>query len=279
MEAQTRDWVTRAPPPKLRSFIDGYLGYRLTESSPGLHRGVPSRHMTFIVSVGPEIDVVTQTDRRQQPARYACVISGLQASSALISHDGHQEGVAIELSPTASRALLGMPARELWDRSYEFEDVVGRIGHELWERMQFASTWEERFAVCDDVLWRLGPHDESPAELTGSWNELVASGGRISIQDLSEETGYSRQHLTRRFRSEFGLGPKLAARIVRFERARRMLHSIPPFVTYAQVAASVGYYDQAHMYRDFSELAGCTPRQLLAEDVPNFQEQAAVPAP
>ncbi|HEV2810307.1 MAG TPA: hypothetical protein VGV93_07930, partial [Acidimicrobiales bacterium] len=100
-------WVTGRPSPWLRPFIDGYVGYRLTGFAPGLHRGLPSRHLTFIVSIGPAVTVVSQGDSRQAPTSYYCVVSGLQASAALISHDGNQEGVAIELTPLGCRALLG----------------------------------------------------------------------------------------------------------------------------------------------------------------------------
>jgi AraC-like DNA-binding protein len=86
--------------------------------------------------------------------------------------------------------------------------------------------------------------------------------------------GWSRQHLARRFHDEFGLSPKLAGRVVRFEKACRMLKSTPSFVSIAQVAASCGYYDQAHLTRDFVELAGCSPGRLLAEeDLPSFQDE------
>jgi len=43
------------------------------------------RHLTFIDSIGPSVDVVAQTDPRQAPASYRCVLSGLQAGPALIS--------------------------------------------------------------------------------------------------------------------------------------------------------------------------------------------------
>lgn len=101
------------------------------------------------------------------------------------------------------------------------------------------------------------------------------SGGTVSINALAAEIGWSRQHLARRFGDEFGLGPKLAARVVRFERARRMLERTPSFVSIAQVAAACGYYDQAHLNRDFAELAGCSPTVWLAAELPSFQDDEA----
>ena len=270
------EWVWAAPSLRLAPFIDGYMGYRLSGFAPGTHRGLPSRHMTFIVSIGPSIDVVSQTDPRQAPASYGCVLSGLQASAAVISHRGYQEGVAIELTPLGSRALFGMPARALWNTSVELADVAGAAGRELWERLQGLDHWPERFAACDDVVGRLAERDVAVTpELQGAWHALVRSGGSEPIGTLAAQVGWSRQHLARRFRDEFGFGPKLAARVVRFERARRMLQSTPSFVTIAQVAAACGYYDQAHLDRDFAELAGCSPTAWLAEELPSFQDDTA----
>lgn len=275
MEPHNESVIARPAAP-LRPLIDRYVGYRFSGFPAGLHRGLPSRHMTFIVSIGPAIDVVSQTDPAQAPASYRCVVGGLQASSALISHAGEQEGVAIELTPLGCRALFRMPARVMWNTSLEFADVTGATGRELWERLQGPGTWPERFATCDDVLLRLVDADLLPRrELGYVWRELVRSGGSAPIGELATRVGWSRQHLARRFGEEFGLGPKLAARVVRFERARYMLQSTPPFVTIAQVAAACGYYDQAHLNRDFAELAGCAPTAWLAGELPSFQDTSA----
>jgi AraC-like DNA-binding protein len=266
--------VSGTPAPPLRPFVDHYVGYRMSGFPPGLHRGVPSRYMTFIVSVGPGIDVVQQTNPSQDPRSYGCVLSGLQATPALIAHSGRQEGVEIELTPLGCRTLFGMPASELWDASVELEEVIGRAGTELWEQLQTITGWEERFAACDRALLRLAGDDEVAPELRHCWSTLVGSGGRMSVGVLAGETGYSRQNLTRRFRHEFGLGPKLAARVMRFERARRMLDVLPPGGSIASIAGACGYYDQAHLNRDFTDLAGCTPTELLAENVPFVQDGA-----
>jgi AraC-like DNA-binding protein len=273
-------WIERAPTPRLQSVIDHYVGYRMTGRPAGVHRGVPSRYMTLIVSIGNSIDVIAQTDPAQAPRSYRCVISGLQASSALIAHDGNQEGVAIELTPLGSRMLLGLPARAIWDTSLELSELVGSIGEELWDRLQVAPGWQARFDVCDEVFSRLVTEDAVAPELVRCWRTLVGSGGRIAIDDLADRIGFSRQHLGRRFRDEFGLTPKLAARVVRFERARTMLEVVPSFVSIAQVAAACGYYDQAHLNRDFAQFAGTSPTALLSDplrlpdgDAPFFQDE------
>ena len=279
MDGPTEDFVTALPCGPLRPFIDHYVGYRISGFPPAVHRGLPSSYMTFIVSISPRIDVIAHSDPRQRPRSYRCVVGGLQASPALIAHDGHEEGVEIELTPLGSRAVLGMPAGELWDMSVEVDDVRGGLGAELWERLQHAPTWPERFAACDEVLLRRLADAEVAVELQHCWRQIVASHGTVRVGELADGTGYSRQHLAQRFRAEFGLGPKLATRLVRFSRAQSMLRSTPPFVSIASVAAACGYYDQSHLVRDVHDLAGCTPSELAAGDLPIVQDGGAGPGP
>lgn len=263
------------PSPALTPFVEQYLGYRLTGFPAGLHRGLPSRRPRFIVSIGDPIDVIAQTDPRQTPERYRCVLGGLQASTALIAHGGDQEGVAVDLTPLGFRALFGMPTGALWNTSVELDEVARGVGNELWERLQSAGSWRERFAACNRVLLRLSASaapDAVAGELRRAWRLLDASAGAVSVSQLAGEVGWSRQHLARRFSEEFGLSPKLAGRVIRFDRARRALESAGEAVTVARVAAECGYFDQAHLSRDFTDLAGCTPTELLAGDLPSVQD-------
>lgn len=129
----------------------------------------------------------------------------------------------------------------------ELSDLAGVAGRDLWETAAGLGGWADRFAACDEVLTRLArPDTEALPELRQAWLTIVRSGGSAPITTVADSVGWSRQHLARLFADEFGLGPKLAARIVRFERARRMLQAAPSFVTIAQVPAC-GYYDQAHL--------------------------------
>jgi AraC-like DNA-binding protein len=275
VEAAQAEWTTRRPALPVGRFVDRYVGYRLLGFPAGVHRGLPSPNLTFIVGIGGDIDVILQPDRRQAPDRYRGVLGGLHGAPALIAHDGNQEGVAIGLTPLGVRALLGMPAGALWNTTVELGEVLGSIGTELWERLQPTTSWGDRFARCDEVLGRRVRADHLVVpELCEAWRILVDTAGTATVSDVAGEVGWSRQHFTRRFGEEFGLSPKLAARVIRFGRARRMLAATPSFISLAQVAASCGYFDQAHMTRDFVELAGCPPGRLLADEVlPIFQDK------
>ncbi len=275
--AAARPFAARLPAPPLRAFIDRYVGY-CTESGPsGFHRGLPSRHLTFIASIGDPIDVLEQTDPTQAPERYGFVLSGLQSTPALVAAGGRQEGVAIELSPLGCRALFGLPARALWNTSVEADQVSGPAAIELRDRLHATADWADRFAVCDEVLSRLahGRKHLVAAPLGEVWRLVVASSGELSVADLATRVGWGRRHLADRFREEFGLPPGLAARVVRFDRARRMLQS-PERPTIADVAAACGYYDQPHLNRDFVAFAGCPPGRWMADELPSVQDSGAV---
>ncbi len=271
-------WFAARPTRRLGSIVDGYLDYRQRNGEPGLHRGLPSGSLTFIVSIGEPIEIVHHPNGAQSPAEYRTTLAGLHSSPALIRHDGNQQGVAISLDPIGARDLLGIPAAALAGESIEFDELVGSIGRELSERVNEADDADARFAACDDVLTRLAnrsEHEPVAPELRAAWRNLTGSGGRASIGELADASGWSGHHLARRFRSEFGISPKRAARIVRFERSCTMLKTPGHLRTLAAVAVECGYYDQSHMTNEWSDFAGCSPTAWCAsEHVPFFQDES-----
>jgi AraC-like DNA-binding protein len=140
----------------------------------------------------------------------------------------------------------------------------------LIERLRSAATWRARFAVLDDVFVRALMAIEPPPAVLWAWRELAASHGRTPIEGLARVIGWSRQHFTGRFRTEIGVTPKTAARIVRFERACQLIKAVRPPL--AEVAVACGYHDQAHMTREWNALAGCSPALWIARELPFLQD-------
>ncbi len=91
---------------------------------------------------------------------------------------------------------------------------------------------------------------------------LVQSAGRVRIAEVAAELGMTGRHLRRLFRPRVGLGPKELARVLRFQSVFQAVeHS--PRAAWSRIALAAGYADQAHLIRDFADLAGSTPPRLL----------------
>jgi AraC-like DNA-binding protein len=89
----------------------------------------------------------------------------------------------------------------------------------------------------------------------------------IRIAGIADDLGCSHKHLISRFREAFGMTPKTAVRLLRFEKAVGLIESQTP--TLADIAIDCGYYDQAHFHRDFRRFAGCTPAAFRERLVPD----------
>ncbi|MGF1431269.1 helix-turn-helix domain-containing protein [Kitasatospora sp. LaBMicrA B282] len=277
------------PAPALRPYVAWYSGYRQRGVDPAVHHGLPSPHLTLILTLDEPLHLAGHPDPAQPPGSYRTLLGGLHTSPALITHDGCQSGVQVALGPLGARALLGLPAGELAGWDFPADEVLGRCAAEGQERLRAAADWPGRFAAVDRWLTeRLAAHLSGRAsaarppapEVVQAWRLLLAGAGRPgapTVAALADEVGWSGRHLAARFRSEIGLTPKAAARVIRFDRARRLLTARAAAAGggsaggvgsagLAELAADCGYFDQAHLAREFRALAGSPPSRWLAQE-------------
>ncbi|WP_269084833.1 AraC family transcriptional regulator [Streptacidiphilus anmyonensis] len=266
--------VRGVPAPPLRGLVAWYSGYRQRGVEPGRHRGLPSPYLTLILTLDEPLSIAAHPDLGEPPGDYVVLLGGLHTAPALIEVPGRQSGVQVALGPLGARALLGLPAGGLAGIDVHAEDVLGADARYAQERLREAADWPGRFAVLDAwLLGRLrGAADTGlPTEVGEAWRLLRASGGRLRVAAVAEEVGWSERHLRNRFLAEIGLTPKAAARVIRFDLARRRLAQRPAAPDLAGLAADHGYADQSHLDREFSALAGCAPSAWLAEEFRNIQ--------
>src|SRR5262249_57709275 len=89
------------------------------------------------------------------------------------------------------------------------------------------------------------------------------SGGNVSMRALADDLGWSQKHLERLFAQHVGLAPKHYARIARFRRLSRFAARPHPAWSVARLAADFSYYDQSHLAREVTSLAGVAPREFF----------------
>jgi AraC-like DNA-binding protein len=266
------EWSVREPHPALRPLITRYIGYTQHGVTLSTHRGLPSRHVTLVISLAEPIRFTGMPRPDQSPGRYTAALGGMHTAPALIAQDVVQSGVHVEIDPLAVPALFGVSAADVSGLVVDLADLGPR---HLPERLAEAPTWQDRFAVLDRTF-RDALADRAPStEVTWAWRRLTGAGGLVRVEALANEIGWSRRHFAERFRRELGLAPKQAARVLRFQRATEALRRGP--VDLATLAAECGFYDQAHLSNEWRALAGCSPRTWIAEELPFLQDSGAAP--
>ncbi|MBS1879776.1 MAG: helix-turn-helix transcriptional regulator [Actinobacteria bacterium] len=263
----------RAPGAPLRA-----VGYRSVLERPRQHRGLPSPHLTFIVTFDQPVRVAgTVEGGPATPADLDVLLAGLHLKPARVRMAAVQTGVQVAIDPLAARALFGVPARELRGRSLLGDEVIGTAAARLRERLATAPDWPERFRIlgAETGAWvAAGSSAPRPRpELVAAWRLLEASRGRIRIERLAAEVHLSRRRLSDLFAEELGVSPKQAARTMRFTHAvARIGRGVRAAdLDLAAVAAECGYADQSHLVREFQALAGASPSGWIAEEFPNIQ--------
>ena len=264
------DTAVALPAPILRPFVSRYAGFRATGLPETVHFGLPSSEVDLIISLGQAIDVVQMPNPSQAPGVFTAFVSGLQDGPAIVRQHSEAFVLHVYIKPLGVRTILGVPSIELASCVVNLSAVWGPRALDLVEEIQSAQSWQQRFAILDQLLISTLRSADVHAEISWAWQRLVQAHGVISVEELADDTGYSRRHFSERFRDAVGVAPKACARLLRFERACRLIADRRASLTH--VAVACGYYDQAHLTREWCSLAGCSPREWIKRELPFLQD-------
>ena len=248
------DFTFAEPDARLRGYVHRYCAYEEHTVSFTRRRELPSDRVVGIVNLGPPIWINGEEVRDG-------FFGGLSDTYAVSETRGAQRGVQIDFSPLGAHLLLRVPLHELAGEIVPLDTLLGTRLH---DRLANAT---DPFAVLDALfLGRLDDALSPVPSVTRALARLRATEGRVGVNELADELGCSRRYLTAHFREQVGVPPKLFARILRFQNAVSLIDLEPSWATIAQRA---GYYDQAHLIRDFQQFAGDAPGAFAARRLPD----------
>lgn len=249
--------VNVAVPPEPGRIVGvSMAGFRGRADEPVEIPVVPYPALTMFFDFG---DTLLLDGRSGEQQRGSVVVGLAPRSVRGCGHDA--DLLQVRLSPVAAYAVLGT-SFALGATLVALQELWGHDAERVEERLRAARSWEERFAI---IRAELGRRHETgrgvDAEVAFTWRRIVTSRGRVRVERLASEVGWSRKRLWSRFRSQIGLTPKHAATLVRFDHAA---HRLAAGHSAAVVAAESGFVDQSHLYRDVKAFAGMTPTAVAA---------------
>jgi AraC-like DNA-binding protein len=188
--------------------------------------------------------------------RRGSVVAGLAPGN--VRGSGRQvQCLQVRLSPVVAHAVFGA-STDLQGGVIALDELWPDDAARTEEQLRGAASWDARFAIVEAALGRVSDAGRTvDPEVAFAWEQMARAQGRIRVDLLAVEVGWTRKRLWSRFRSQVGITPKVAARLVRFDHA---VHRLAAGDNPARVAAEGGYVDQSHLHRDVMTFAGVTPR-------------------
>jgi AraC-like DNA-binding protein len=252
----------RQPNPPLNRFVECFwtLEQDTFASEVPPERILPDGCVELILNFGSEFSQHTGGQRKLQPRNF---LVGQMTGPILISPTGPVQLLGIRFHPGGTLPFFRVPMHEVTDRIVELGALSTTLQNDLLLATRHLSTLADLVSAVEKLFTSYlaqFKHDSWTMSLAA---KIVEQHGLVSVDQLATDAGISSRQMERRFLREIGVGPKLLARILRFQQVFRAVERADG--SWASVALDCGYYDQAHLIRDFNQFAHQTPSVLFAE--------------
>ena len=251
--------ATYPPSPALQPFVDYHwvVQWDLDGRSPETQRVLPY----------PHAHLVFERDRS--------AIHGVVRGAFERKVEGAGKVLGVRFKPGGLRPFLPHPLSRLADRTMPVDDVLGVTGAEAELRVLGEQAWRgadsgtgetgcgrsdaQMLQAAEALLAAVLPPPDPRALLAQRAVEAAAAeNGPVSVAALSDRLGIEERTLQRLFSNYVGVSPKWVIQRFRLQEATWQLgRATAPDL--AALAARLGFFDQAHFTRGFTQLVGKPP--------------------
>jgi AraC-like DNA-binding protein len=232
-------------------FVKCYWTLEHDASVSAPQRVVPDGRCELILNLGQPYQSRTERGWKAQPR---CFFMGQITGPLVLRASGAARMFGIRFHSHTAGRFLGVLMPELTDAATSLDDISPRLFRAL--------NGVDEISALDRILEPRARRVEGNDGLLSLALGALESPELRSVRQVAAQTGLSARQFERRFSAAVGIPPKLFARIGRFQRVFPAVESEKS--GWADAALQCGYYDQAHLIRDFREFAGKAPTALLA---------------
>ncbi len=236
-----------------------------------LEKLIPDGHAIFMINLGPPQMVVEGGENGVSSNHVRAWLSGIHDRplyTAPVAGNGafHTHFIAASLTFSGVYSLFGIAASEVANRVIDAELLFGEKIRHLHDQMGELDTTPQRFALLAGFLQKISEKRSRPVHpgVLEAIEKTLHNPYDLRVSGLCQQLDISRKHLNTVYRQNVGVSPKTFARLVRFHAIVDRL-SRPHFGDWAGRAIDAGYFDQAHMHRDFAQFAAEPPGAFMQQ--------------
>ncbi len=237
------------PPAGLRAYIDRYWSYA-TDSA------TISSNSPLIIPDGC-IDIIFDLN---QPATLKSFVVGAMTKPM---ENTRTHLVGVRFNPGMAYSYLNSPVHEFTDQCVDYFEFAGQEANHLSSQLTDLNSTKQQIELLNKTFaGRLSSINAIEPKMVKALNLIQKTGGRGSIKQISDEVGWSRQHLTRQCLKYTGLTTKFLSQVIRIKHVIKQ-HGTETCNNLSQLSCDGGYYDQSHMINEFKIITGQTPMDFF----------------
>jgi AraC-like DNA-binding protein len=173
----------------------------------------------------------------------------------------HMQSLVVLFQPLGLYRLFGVPLSPLTGAGTEGHAVFGSQASSLYQCLGNVVSFSDRVKVLDRFFLDRLLRSEALSPAVLAIRLLISGQGNVST--AAKMSGLSERQLERKSLECVGISPKSLSRISRFQRAIGKHRA--GYGNWTDIAHEVGYYDQMHLVRNFRDLGGGTPTEVMKE--------------
>lgn len=262
-------YVSRPPSGPLRAFVAQLWLADDTDLPPRAEacreHVIPTGAMHLVIRLSDTPLRIYASDVAREAEELGCaVVGGARSTYYVRDTTARVRSVGAMLHPGASLPLLGVPADALAERHTRLAALWGEAATAALRDQLRAERCDERgnergnddpLAVFEAALAARLPRLRGVHPVIA--HAVARFDAAADVAAVVDETGYSHRRFLTLFRDAVGLAPKRYGRVRRFHHALARAAASP--IGWSELAHASGYADQAHLAREFAQLAGITP--------------------
>ena len=282
------EWQTaqRAADPRLRAYVHGYFASSSHLRVTVQERHLPGTEVALLLNFGAPHRRLDTARSGEWSSRDGVWVVGLHNQHQVTQAVGERHFMVVRFTPIGAHLFLRLPMHAIANDAIDLAQIDPALARVVMSRVGIARSWTDRFAAMESLIAERVAGAHIPGSIGFALRRLVAADGRVALGAVAAELDCSHRTLIARFRTCVGFPPKTIARLLRFNRAVRALNRLSgtradevagkPYIEAAQtadrwvgairwadLAADCGYFDQAHLIKDFRAFAGSTPAAFL----------------
>lgn len=249
--------------PRLGPFIKCFWVLSIDRLEPGGSRQkiLPDGCMEIVIHIGSPFRRIRNNVARTQAQAF---LVGQLTECLVLEESAPSHVMGVRFKPGGAAAFIPSDLSEIRNDEVALESLWGPKGRDVHEAVINAGSDEDRIRILESFL--LGLLRGAPVD--GRVDEAVRlierRHGRIAIGEFSAHVNWSPRQLERQFLRRIGIAPKELARTVRFQALLHRARGSP--ADWASLAVDCGFFDQAHMIREFRRFSGESPEAFLGQD-------------